>query len=1041
MDQDVILGDDAPNNFRFRLIFISAVIIFAMLIGYVLWTSYCSQLQVRKTARSFFIGESTKRAMAVSFFFSGRLRELNRLSSSAAMQSFISMQGSPGFDLDDQSCSSAFNNIYRAISDAVSTRYEGQDQPFSRIAVLDSKGELLVDTDSECALIRGNDSYAKYVVKNNVPQFSVRHSSGVLSIIIGVPCVGTGGDFGTILGWVSPDSLFASLNDLTALPAVGSDFLVIGHTVLALTDNSASESGQLLLMDALGGGWSGVTRLEAGKSGRKVNYLALSSPINNTPLHIISLVEEQKLFGVLGPQLLLSFSIILFLVVIAGCYYLVRSTIMRQVYDTDIAAAARREDAINSQRLELEREIEERKLADYLRIKAESRYRDIFDNAPLGIFQIDMDGDYITVNSAYVSLLGYADKEELIALGSYAQSKIYYNPDDISHIMNQLNISGRVSGYEALCVRKDGSLVWTNRDFRLVDSEFGVPSCIEGFVIDITARKKAEEKLLSNQSRLSSIFENSPVALWELDLSLLKDKFDSYGEITVANLRENVLKNQQDTHDYVEMIKIVAANNLAVDFIGAKSREELIASGFSSYVLKKSWKYFRSILLDFASGLSRHRSEFYFAREDGKEQFFIVNCTIDPDMEDSWGRVLATVEDISELKRIEKELRISKEEAQKANAAKGQFLANMSHEFRTPMNAIKGMVQLIQATELTAEQNENLRLIKSSVDSLLVIANDILDFSKIDSGHMELQTDALDLPLFLKEIRDVMDIGAMNKNLEVLLKTENIPVCIEVDSIRLRQVLVNLLGNAVKFTSSGQVVLKAELVPDIGPGRRKKIYFEVSDTGIGLPEDGVENLFKSFVQADASITRKYGGTGLGLAICHRLVKLMGGELKGGNNPDGGAVFSFVLPVLECFSGGNDEHAETAAEDIDKNYDFSKIKVLVAEDSNMNQILLRKIFEKNGVKNFVIVDNGKEAVDAITESEDFDIVFMDIQMPIMDGFEAARAIRKLHSPVRIVALTANSDLEYWQRCKECGMDTRITKPFNIEDLLTELKKVS
>lgn len=1039
MDKKLKLGESSPTNFYFRLIFISAVILFAMLIGYVLWTSYCSQLQVRKTARSFFVGESAKRAMAVRFFFSGRLNELERLAASPSMQSFISMQSSPDFNLDNQSCSSAFSNIYRTISDAVSNKYPGQVKTFSRIAILDNKGELLADTDSECVLIRGNYSYAKYTVKKNEPQFSVRHSSGVLSIIIGVPFIGIDGDSGTILGWVSPETLLDSLSDLTSSPSVGSDFLVIGSTVLALTDNSARESGQLLLMDALEGGWRGITLLEAGKSGRKVNYLAISSPVKGTSLHIISLVEEQKLFGLLGPQLLLYFSIVLFLVVIVGCYYLVRSRILQQAYETDITAAARREDAINNQRLELEREIEERKLADDLRIKAENRYRDIFDNAPMGIFQINTNGSYITVNDAYASLLGYSDADELIASGLYAQNKVYHNLDDLSNINNQLNITGKISGYEALCVRKDGSLLWTRRDFRLVDSES--VSYIEGFAIDITSRKKAEEKLLSNQKRLYSLFENSPVALWELDFSDVKEKFDSYGEISVAQLRESVLKNQKNVYECVNLIKVVAANNFAVDFIGAKSRDELIAGGFSSYVLQKSWKYFRSILLDFVSGSSRHRSEFYFVREDGKEQCFIVNCTIASDIEGSWDRVLATVEDISELKRIEKELRISKEEAQKANAAKGQFLANMSHEFRTPMNAIKGMVQLIQATELTDEQKENLRLIKSSVDSLLVIANDILDFSKIDSGHMELQIDSIDLPLFLKDIRDVMDIGAMNKDLEVVLNTANLPTCVEVDSMRLRQVLVNLLGNAVKFTSSGAVTLSAKLVPGTGQGRKKEIYFEVSDTGIGLPESGAEPLFKSFVQADASITRKYGGTGLGLAICHRLIKLMGGELKGGNNPDGGAVFSFILPVIECCAGGNRDCEETVSADKNTNYDFSKIKVLVAEDSKMNQILLRKIFEKSGVDNFVIVENGIEAVDAFTESEDFDIIFMDIQMPIMDGFEATRAIRKLHSPVRIVALTANGDSEYWQQCEDCGMDTRITKPFNIEDLLAELDKVS
>ncbi|SDL31587.1 PAS domain S-box-containing protein [Maridesulfovibrio ferrireducens] len=1040
MDRDIVYGDSSPNYFRFRLIFISAVIVFAGLIGYVLWTSYCSQLQVRKTARSFFVGESAKRAMAVSFFFSGRLSELNGLASSAPLKSFISMQADPDFNVNDPGCSATFHNICKNISDTVSNKYYGQEQVFAKIVVLDSKGELLVDTDSECVLIRGNDSYAGYAVKAKDPLFSTGESGGVFSIVVGVPVKGDRGEPGTILGWVRVESLFESLGDMTASPSVGSDFLLIGRTVFAISDNSARESGQLLLMDVLGGDWRGLTLLEAGKSGRDVDYLAISSPVQRTSLHIVSLVEEQKLFGLLGPQKLLLFSIVLFLAIAAGCYYLVRATIMRQVYEARISEARRREEAINMQRLELKHEIEGRELADSLRIKAESRYRDIFDNAPMGIFQVSLDGHYLTVNSAYASILGYADAEDLIVSISNDRNRIYLNAEDFDNILGQLHLSGRVLGYEVLCVRKDGSTVWTRRDFRLVDSGSALPCYIEGFVIDITVRKKVEEKLLNNQKRLRSLFENSPVALWELDFSALKKKIDSCGETTVLNIRDKVLKDQNNVFQCVELIKVLAANNIAVDFIGANSREELLASGFSSYVVKNSWKYFRSILLDLVSGAMRHRSEFYFVRSDGKEQYFIVNCTIAPEYEDSWERVLATVEDISELKRIEKELRISKEEAQKANEAKGQFLANMTHEFRTPMNAIKGMVQLIQATELTTEQNENLRLIKSSVDSLLVIANDILDFSKIDSGHMELQTESLDLPMFLKEMRDVMDIGAMNKDLKVVLKTENVPTCVEIDSMRLRQILVNLLGNAVKFTSSGAVTLTAKLVPDVESGRKRNVYFEVSDTGIGLPDNGAEDLFKSFVQADLSITRKYGGTGLGLAICHRLVKLMGGDLKGGNNSEGGAVFSFVLPLMEC-PLDDVGIEETSANDKDVKDNFSKVKVLVAEDSKMNQILLRKIFEKNGLDNFVIVENGKEAVDAFTVSDDFDIIFMDIQMPVMDGFEATRAIRKLHSPVRIVALTANSDSEYWRRCKDCGMDTRITKPFNIEDLLAELKKVS
>ena len=658
----------------------------------------------------------------------------------------------------------------------------------------------------------------------------------------------------------------------------------------------------------------------------------------------------------------------------------------------------------------------------------------------MGIFQATLGGRYLTANRALAKLYGYESNDVLISEVSSIGDQIYADSQDWDRGVQILRLSGLLASYEVECRRRDGTSVWTARDLRLVDSEPGMPAYVEGFVIDITARKKAEAEQQKSEWRFRSLFENSPVALWELDLAGVKKLFASYGPEMVPAIREELLSDCKSVSRCMDYVRVIDANNRTIEFFGSGSREGLIRDGLRPYITPHSWHIFRTVFLDLLNGARRHRNEFGFLRLDGREQSLILNLTIVPGYEDSWERVLVAVEDISELKRIEKELRVSREEAQEANEAKGRFLANMTHEFRTPMNAVKGMVQLLQRSELTDEQQENLRLINSSVDSLLVIVNDILDYSKLDSVHMELNEENVYLSAFLREMRDVVDIGAMNKPLKVFLEAENVPECVRMDGLRLRQVLVNLLGNAVKFTDEGSVVLRCSTAQGDSAGDKIYLHFEVSDTGIGLPDNSVESLFGSFVQADPSITRKYGGTGLGLAICYKLVKHLGGELTARNNEQGGALFAFTLPVGLCPEDRQALGEVKSPENFMDSVDLSTVKVLVAEDSKMNRILLRKVFEKNGVKDYVMVENGKDAVDAFLSSHDFDIIFMDIQMPVLDGFAASRAIRKTHSPVRIVALTANVGDDFMEQCIESGMDSRITKPFDVDDLLAELAKV-
>ena len=1022
----------------YRILLICTILLFVGFVGLILWTGYSSQLQVRKTARELFVGESAKRAMAVSFYYSKRVSELGRVAASSSVRSVISELDNSG-DGAVLKSPALIEEVCALLNRNLAQRSVGDELVFSRIAVLDEDGGLILDSDSECLLNAEDYDFGRFRVRHGTPAFFAGEYGGELSIVVSVPVDASYGVRGTVVGWTRIESLHRSLDFMTISPSVGIDFVRVGGTVVAVSDISARQSGELLLMDVLHE-WDGLTVLEAGKSGRKVDYLAISSPVQGTSLSVISLVEERKLFGFLSIRMQFILYLFIFLLISVGCFWLIRGVLRHKIYEARMQEASRRIDEVNRQKEKVEQEIKNRHLADALRRRAEIKYRDIFDNAPMGIFQTTLDGSYLTANKALAELYGYENSEELISEVSSVGDQVYTNSDDWKRGVQMLRFAGQVASYEVECHRKDGGTVWTSRDLRLVESEPGMSAYLEGFVIDITARKKAEEEQQRSEWRFRSLFENSPVALWELDLSSIKNIFDSYGSNRLPVIREELLSDQDSVSRCVEHVRIIDANNRTIEFFGTSSLEQLVNEGFSPYVTQYSWRMFRTIFLDMLKGAQRHRSEFSFMRLDGREQSFILNLTIVPGCENSWDRVLVAVEDISEMKRIEKELRSSREEAQEANEAKGRFLANMTHEFRTPMNAVKGMVQLLQRSELTSEQQENLRLIKSSVDSLLVIVNDILDYSKLDSVHMELNEENIDFPAFLQEMRDVVDIGAMNKPLQVILEAANVPDCVRVDSLRLRQVLVNLLGNAVKFTDRGNVTLRCRPESPASDGDKFSLLFEVSDTGIGLPEGGAESLFESFVQADPSITRRYGGTGLGLAICYKLVKHLGGELSARNNEQGGALFSFVLPVELCKNLNHPQDVADSFEEVPDSVDYSGLKVMVAEDSKMNRILLRKVFEKNGLKNYVMVENGKDAVDTFNESDDFDIIFMDIQMPVLDGFEAARAIRKTHSPVRIVALTANVGEDFLQKCFDSGMDSRITKPFNVDDLLAELAKV-
>ncbi|MEN6320889.1 MAG: PAS domain S-box protein [Syntrophaceae bacterium] len=640
-------------------------------------------------------------------------------------------------------------------------------------------------------------------------------------------------------------------------------------------------------------------------------------------------------------------------------------------------------------------DITDRKRTEEALRESEEKYRLVVENAGEAIF-IAQSGFLTYVNQITVQILGYS-AEEIKSL-PYVH---FIHPEDkemvVERHMRRVRGEDIPRQYSFRIVTKQGNVRWM--EIHAVVIQWKDKPATLNFVNDITDRKRVEEALQESEKNYRNIFNNSIEGIFRTAPD---------GRVLMAN---PALARMLGYESPEEILKNVT--NLRERFYADSSKRDELKHLINKQGLVKD----HELKAQCKDGSIMDVSMSVYAVRDENQNILYYE---------------GILEDISEKKRIE-ELKIAKESAEAATRAKTEFLAKMSHEIRTPMNAIIGLSHLFRNTDLTVRQFDYLHKIETSARSLLGVINDILDISKIEAGKLEIESVDFHLHDIMNNIAGMFSAKAIEKGIGIMVSVaEEVPCELVGDPLRLEQVLVNLIDNAVKFTESGTITVKAELVDK--DATRCRLRFSVMDPGIGMSGEEISRLFVIFSQADSSITRKFGGTGLGLAISRRLVEMMGGEIHVESEPDRGSTFIFTAEFgCQPAVRKDKEEAATAKPAMD----FTGVRLLLVEDNLINQLVAREILESAGL----IVDavnNGLEAVEAV-RSNDYDAVIMDVEMPVMSGYEATRLIRgdARSKDLPIIAMTAHALQEVQKECVAAGMNDYVTKPIEVGCLLSVL----
>ncbi len=646
------------------------------------------------------------------------------------------------------------------------------------------------------------------------------------------------------------------------------------------------------------------------------------------------------------------------------------------------------------------------------------------------------------VNDAFTLMTGYTNEEVLGR--KLADCLVGQNTDrTVVGSMNARLQAGHSFKGELFCYTKDGRSFWLRLDVQPVHEQAGLRHFI-GIATDITEEKRAAEALRLSEERWQLALVGSDDGVWDWDIA---------GDSSWYSPRWKALLGYADdelANNYIAWRKLLHPDDWP-----------WVQATLDAYLTRRTETYAVECRMQHKDGswrwiLSRGKAHF---NSEGRPLRMIGTHTDVTTWRETEAALRSAREQSEQLnEQLEAAIGRAQQSALEANLAsqaKSEFLAVMSHEIRTPMNAVIGFTSLLLDTQLTAEQRDWLRTVRSSGEALLTIINDILDFSKIESGRLELEQQPVNVRQCVEDVISLLGEQARRKNLKLSTVIDpRVPSWSTTDGTRLRQVLLNLVGNALKFTAQGEIEIN--VFNETGAAGEPLLGFNVRDTGLGIPPDRVDRLFKPFSQVDSSTTRKYGGTGLGLAICRSLAKLLGGTVEVSQTSSAGTTFHFTIACVPCdmmpdvllsdlassAKGRSRPATPLLSGDEAAGGRQLPLRIIVAEDNAVNQKLLQHLLKRLKF-DAEFVSNGSECLQLLREGV-YDIILMDCQMPEMDGYEATQRVRageagEAHRAIRIIALTAHAMAGDREKCIAAGMDDYLTKPIQPAQLLTALER--
>ena len=613
-------------------------------------------------------------------------------------------------------------------------------------------------------------------------------------------------------------------------------------------------------------------------------------------------------------------------------------------------------------------------------------------------------GHFLKINKAFSNKLGYSESE-------FISKKIidYIHPEDIEKSLdklknlceglNSINFSNRY-------LHKDGTSIW----LQWISTFNMKTKIIFAIARDITEIKNTQEKLILNEKLLNEAQKMAKIGSWEFDL-ITNDLFWSDELYNIFEIDKNVKENLYQIY---------------LNKIHSEYREPLQELINNAILEKKNYEIEHTIITN-----------------DNKTKWILGFGEPIVNEEGEVIKLRGIAKDITTKKEIEAAIK-SKESAELANKAKSEFLANMSHEIRTPLNGIIGFSDLLLKTNLDENQMVYMNNINHSANLLLEIINDILDFSKIESGKFELYFEPVNIRTLTQQVIDLFKSQYLNKNIELnLIIAPNVPEFIVADIVRLKQILVNLIGNALKFTNFGEVLLQIEEIKNV-KNKFTTLCFSVIDTGIGIKEENLNKIFQSFVQEDVSTSKKFGGTGLGLSISNKILEKWNSKIEVNSIPGEGSKFNFSITFKIAKST---EIKINVSQPINQvtNYEshkFSqKLNILIVEDNKINLLLCKKMTQMILPNSTIFeAENGKKALE-ILNREPINLILLDIQMPEKNGYDTSSEIRKNEKlkKLPIIALTAGIMVGEKEKCFDYGMNDYISKPFKTVELQTVINK--